>query len=90
MTKPTLSPTHYELLEVPATATGDEIKQSFRRLAKIFHPDRHSHSTQQTQFLEKFQILSAAYEVLSDMLAIGIIQPTIKKVSIPKINAPTM
>ena len=61
-----LSPTHYEVLEVSATATGDEIKQSFRRLAKIFHPDRHSHSTQQTQFLEKFQILSAAYEVLSD------------------------
>lgn len=66
MTNSTLSPTHYELLEVSATATGDEIKQSFRRLAKIFHPDRHSNSTQQTQFLEKFQILSAAYEVLSD------------------------
>ena len=61
-----LSPTHYEVLEVSATATGDEIKQSFRRLAKIFHPDRHSNSTQQIQFLEKFQILSAAYEVLSD------------------------
>ncbi len=62
----TSSRTHYELLEVPATATGDEIKQSFRRLAKIFHPDRHTNSTQQAQFLKKFQILSAAYEVLSD------------------------
>lgn len=66
MSKPTLSPTHYELLEVSATATGDEIKQSFRRLAKLFHPDRHSNSTQQSQVLEKFQVLSAAYEVLSD------------------------
>ena len=66
MTNPTLSPTHYELLEVSATATPDEIKQSFRRLAKIFHPDRHANSTQANQFLQKFQILSAAYEVLSD------------------------
>ncbi len=60
------APTHYQLLEVAATATPDEIKQSFRRLAKIYHPDRHTNSTQQTQFLKKFQIISAAYEVLSD------------------------
>ncbi len=58
--------THYQLLEVPSNATSAEIKQSFRRLAKIYHPDRHTNSTQQTQFLKKFQIISAAYEVLSD------------------------
>lgn len=58
--------THYQLLEVTATATSAEIKQSFRRLAKIYHPDRHTNSTQQTQFLKKFQVISAAYEVLSD------------------------
>jgi molecular chaperone DnaJ len=58
--------THYQLLEVPASATSAEIKQSFRRLAKIYHPDRHTNSTQQTQFLKKFQVISAAYEVLSD------------------------
>ncbi len=60
------SPTHYELLEVPSGATSEEIKKSFRRLAKIFHPDRHTNSTQQAQFLKKFQVISAAYEVLSD------------------------
>jgi molecular chaperone DnaJ len=58
--------THYQLLEVSASATSAEIKQSFRRLAKIYHPDRHTNSTQQTQFLKKFQTISAAYEVLSD------------------------
>jgi molecular chaperone DnaJ len=61
-----VTPTHYQLLEVSTTATTAEIKQSFRRLAKVFHPDRHTNSTQQAQFLKKFQTLSAAYEVLSD------------------------
>ncbi len=65
-TKSAPSLTHYQLLEVPTTATSAEIKQSFRRLAKIYHPDRHTNSTQQTQFLKKFQTISAAYEVLSD------------------------
>jgi molecular chaperone DnaJ len=66
MTNSVTAPTHYELLEVPFGATTAEIKQSFRRLAKIFHPDRHTNSTQQAQFLKKFQVISAAYEVLSD------------------------
>lgn len=60
------SPTHYDLLEVSPGATTAEIKQSFRRLAKAFHPDRHTNSPQQAQFLKKFQGISAAYEVLSD------------------------
>jgi len=54
--------THYETLEVSPTATSDEIKQAFRRLAKIFHPDRKT----ATASLQKFQALSVAYEVLTD------------------------
>jgi curved DNA-binding protein CbpA len=30
---------YYKELEVPKTATADEIKKSFRRLAREFHPD---------------------------------------------------
>ena len=30
---------YYNELEVPRTATDDEIKKSFRRLARQFHPD---------------------------------------------------
>lgn len=33
-------PDYYALLGVPPTATGDEIHRAFRRLAKLWHPDR--------------------------------------------------
>lgn len=59
------SSTHYDTLELPPTATQDEIKQAYRRLAKKFHPDRNSTAACQ----ETFQRLSAAYEVLVDPLS---------------------
>ena len=31
---------YYAILEVPHTATEDEIKQSYRRLAILLHPDK--------------------------------------------------
>mgnify|MGYP001987112896 FL=1 len=31
---------YYEILNVERTASGDEIKRSYRRLAMKFHPDR--------------------------------------------------
>lgn len=54
--------THYRLLEIQSTATLGEIKQAYRRLAKLFHPDLQSSITDP----EKIVRLNAAYEVLSD------------------------
>jgi len=53
---------HYETLQVNQKATPAEIKQSYRRLAKLFHPD----SQQETANHEQIVQLNAAYEVLSD------------------------
>ena len=53
---------HYNTLEVSFKATPTEIKQAYRRLAKLFHPD----SQCETADPEKIIQLNAAYEVLSD------------------------
>ena len=31
---------YYTLLNVPRTATAEEIRASYRKLCKIYHPDR--------------------------------------------------
>lgn len=55
-------PDHYRILEVSPTATQAEIKQAYRRLAKLFHPD----SNRSTNNHEKITNVNAAYEVLGD------------------------
>jgi molecular chaperone DnaJ len=55
--------THYETLEVNPTASQAQIKQAYRRLAKLFHPD----SNQETADNEQIIRINAAYEVLSDI-----------------------
>ncbi len=54
---------YYEILSVERTASSDEIKRSYRRLAMKYHPDRNPDDAQaETRFKE----CSEAYEVLSD------------------------
>lgn len=53
---------HYETLKVNANATQAEIKQSYRRLVKLFHPDCHQETADQEQIIR----INAAYEVLGD------------------------
>jgi DnaJ-class molecular chaperone len=53
----------YEVLEVPTTATIDEIKKSYRKLSLKYHPDR---NLGQPEMVAKFQQIGEAYEVLGD------------------------
>ena len=53
---------YYEVLSVERTASEDELKKSFRRLAMKFHPDRNPDQDAQ----DKFKEAKEAYEVLSD------------------------
>lgn len=52
----------YAILELSKTATEDEIKKSYRRLALKYHPDKNKEPGAEA----KFKAIAEAYEVLSD------------------------
>ena len=54
---------YYELLEVSKTASADEIKKSYRKLAMKYHPDRNPGDK---EVETKFKEINEAYEVLKD------------------------
>src|SRR2546430_16534347 len=54
---------YYETLGVPKTATEDEIRTAFRKLARKHHPDV---AKDKKVAEEKFKEINEAYEVLSD------------------------
>lgn len=55
----------YEILEVSKTATADEIKKAYRKLAKKYHPDLNP-GNKQAEVM--FKEISEAYEILSNPL----------------------
>lgn len=55
----TSTPDYYQTLGVPRTASADEIKKAFRKLARTHHPDAGGDEA-------KFKEINEAYEVLSD------------------------
>lgn len=53
---------YYKILGIPRSATDDEIKKAYRKLALRYHPDKNKSPNAE----EKFKEVAEAYEVLSD------------------------
>lgn len=58
---------YYAVLEVSSTATQGEIKRSYRRLVRRYHPDLHSQASSHASEANKhIKMLNEAYAVLSN------------------------
>src|SRR5579871_1387825 len=53
----------YEVLEVQRTASDEEIKKAYRKLAMQYHPDRNNGSKEAE---ERFKEVAEAFNILSD------------------------
>lgn len=59
-----MSPNYYEILDINKSATEEEIKKSYRKLAVKWHPDKNPNNKEEAE--KKFKEISEAYQVLSD------------------------
>ncbi|KAF8642239.1 hypothetical protein AX16_009514 [Volvariella volvacea WC 439] len=61
-------PDYYQLLNIPRTASQDEVRQAYKRESLKTHPDRLLNATpdEKRKATESFQAIADAYHILSD------------------------
>ncbi len=57
---------YYGVLEVPVTATHEEIRSQYKQLVRIYHPDRFMNPIDKVYAEEKLKEINEAYSVLSN------------------------
>lgn len=55
-----MAKSYFAVLELPSSATGDEIRSAYRRLAKVYHCDHYAGGS------KPFRRIQEAYAVLGD------------------------
>ncbi|TKY85433.1 hypothetical protein EX895_005595 [Sporisorium graminicola] len=56
----------YAILNVPTDASPDAIKDAYRSLAVVLHPDKHNDASRKSAAESRFREVQRAYEILSD------------------------
>src|SRR6266571_4075877 len=57
---------YYEIIGVDRSASEEEIKKAYRRLARQHHPDTQTNEQEKKKAEEKFKEINEAYAALSD------------------------
>src|SRR4051812_5460057 len=57
---------YYGVLEVPDTATHEEIRAQYKQLVRIYHPDRFLNPLDKVYAEEKLKEINEAYSILSN------------------------
>jgi formylglycine-generating enzyme required for sulfatase activity len=62
--------THYDILDLPTTASSEQVRAMYRILVQLFHPDRlqHANAPVREYAEERLKKINMAYSVLSDPL----------------------
>jgi DnaJ family protein C protein 11 len=58
---------YYAILNVPKNATQDEIKNAYRKLCILYHPDKHSSDINKIVAQREFQKINKAYDILGNI-----------------------
>lgn len=54
-----MKPNYYQLLNTPRSSSTLEIRQAYKKVSKIYHPDKNTASDAE----ERFQAIKKAYDV---------------------------
>ncbi|KAJ1935072.1 hypothetical protein EC988_008602, partial [Linderina pennispora] len=57
---------YYAVLNLPRSASTDDVRDAYKRLSRVFHPDRHRQAERREWAQRQFHVIQRAYEILTD------------------------